>query len=113
MNLRRDTEKLGSAVMFHLVPFEIDVNNLQPDETIETLSPPLMLHTSAYAMKLKILMLHTSAYAMKLKISSSTARKRHIRKFVTSLQCARIMRTTDEKPCNGKILVVDKVSGIT
>ena len=96
MNLRKNTETLSSTVMFHLIPAEINVDKLQSDQAIETLYPP---HN-----------LHASVYAMKMKISSSNARKRYIKKSATSLQCARIIDQADQKPCNGKILVVDEVS---
>ena len=81
--------------MFHLLPSQVNFDNLHSDQTFETLYPPHKLHASAYPMKIRI--------------SSSTAKRRYIRKPAASLQCARVMDSMDKKPCNGQILVVDKV----
>ena len=94
---RKHSESLTNTAMYHVVPTEIDLDDIQSNQVVETLFPPRTLHASAYSMKIKIY--------------SSSARKRYIKKPALSLQCARVIKSSDDKPCNGKIIVVDKVSG--
>ena len=83
--------------MYYLIPATINFGELTRNQAIETLFPPHKLHARIYPMKIRI-------------SSRTSSKKRFFQKPTTSLQCARVVGYPSQAPCNGQILVVDKVS---
>ena len=92
MNLLLDAEGLRSLLKFHVIPQQISIRDLKTRDKLETLSPPMDIHVSNYMKRVR------------------SRRRRYLRKPVSALQCAMVVGQPEVVPCNGAILIVDKVS---
>ncbi|CAK8675277.1 unnamed protein product [Clavelina lepadiformis] len=91
MNLLLDAEGLRSLLKFHVIPQQISIRDLKTRDKLETLSPPMDIHVSNYMKRVR------------------SRRRRYLRKPVSALQCAMVVGQPEVVPCNGAILIVDKV----
>nr|CAB3262955.1 uncharacterized protein LOC100185777 [Phallusia mammillata] len=95
MHLLSNVDLLRNVLKFHVVPGTVTLDDLHSRDSLDTAATgPNQILVDQYRRNIRVL---------------HRGHKRVVRKLTNTLQCARVLRSPKIKPCNGEVLVIDRV----